>query len=86
MQHQLFSRAGVRYEVALDVLGAVIAHHSEVIAGERMKDEPNEAVIASAQKAKAELRQIRDELDHADSKAIEAVIAEYGKLARDLYQ
>ena len=29
MTNQLFSRAGVRYEVALDVLGAIIAHHSE---------------------------------------------------------
>jgi hypothetical protein len=28
----LFSRTGVRYEVALDVLGVIIAHHSEQIA------------------------------------------------------
>lgn len=51
MTNQLFSRAGVRYEVALDVLGAIIAHHSEAIAAEREKATPDEAVIAAAQKA-----------------------------------
>ena len=59
MTNQLFSRAGVRYEVALDVLGAIIAHHSEAIAAEREKATPDEAVIAAAQKAKDELRTIR---------------------------
>ncbi len=63
MTNQLFSRAGVRYEVALDVLGAIIAHHSEAIAAEREKATPDEAVIAAAQKAKDELRTIREDLD-----------------------
>jgi hypothetical protein len=86
MTNQLFSRAGVRYEVALDVLGAVIAHHSEAIASEREKVIPDEAAIVASQKVKNELRTIRDELDPNADEAIERVIAQYGQQARDLYQ
>jgi len=32
----LFSRAGVRYEVALDVLGSLIAHYAEVVCPYRL--------------------------------------------------
>ena len=76
MTNQLFSRAGVRYEVALDVLGAIIAHHSEAIAAEREKATP----------AEAELRTIREDLDPNADEAIERVITQYGQQARDLYQ
>lgn len=86
MTNQLFNRAGVRYEVALDVLGAIIAHHSEAIAAERGKATPDEAVIAAAQKAKDELRTIREDLDPNADEAIERVITQYGQQARDLYQ
>lgn len=85
MTNHLFSRAGVRYEVALDVLGAIIAHHSEMIAAERDKAVPDEAAIAAAQKAKDELRALRDELDPNTAEAIERVIEQYGPQARDLY-
>lgn len=85
MTNRLFNRAGVRYEVALDVLGAIIAHHSEVIAAERDKDVPDETAIAAAQKAKDELRALRDELDPKADEAIERVIEQYGQQARDLY-
>lgn len=85
MTNQLFNRAGVRYEVALDVLGAIIAHHSEAIAAERDKPTPDEAAIEAAQKAKDELRTLRDELDPNADEAIERVIEQYGPQARDLY-
>lgn len=85
MTNNLFNRAGVRYEVALDVLGAIIAHHSEVIAVERDKPTPDEAAIEAAQKAKDELRALRDELDPNAGDAIERVIEQYGQQARDLY-
>ena len=86
MTDQLFNRTGVRYEVALDVLGAIIAHHSETIAAEREKVAPDDAAIAAAQKAKDELRTIREELDPNADGAIEGVIAQYGQQARDLYR
>jgi hypothetical protein len=81
----IFSRTGVRFEVAQDVLGAIIAHHSERIAVERDKDQPDEAAIELAQQAKEDLRDIRDNLDPKDDKAIEAIIKNYGEQARRLY-
>lgn len=85
MTNRLFNRAGVRYEVALDVLGAIIAHYSEVIAAERDKPVPDEAIIAQAQQAKDGLRTLRDELDPNADEAIERVIEQYARQARDLY-
>lgn len=43
ISNKLFTRAGVRYEVALDVLGAIIANYSEAIAAEHEKPTPDEA-------------------------------------------
>lgn len=84
--NELFNRAGVRYEVACDVIGAVIAHHSEVIAIELDKPEPDQAVIAAAEAAKKALRDTREALDTKDIAGIEAAIATYGPQARALYQ
>ena len=56
------------------------------IAAEREKATPDEAAIAAAQKAKDELRTIREELDPNADEAIERVITQYGQQARDLYQ
>jgi hypothetical protein len=85
MTKQLFSRAGVRYEVALDVLGAIIAHHSETIAAERGKPVPDEAAIEHALQDKEALRALRDELDPKGPEAIERVIQQYAPQARELY-
>ncbi|HQE38874.1 MAG TPA: hypothetical protein PLC55_06255 [Zoogloea sp.] len=41
----LFDRAGVRYEVACDVIGALIAHYAEIMGREREQAQPNEAVL-----------------------------------------
>ncbi|MDX9737690.1 MAG: hypothetical protein RBT53_06015 [Azonexus sp.] len=81
----LFDRAGVRYEVALDILGAIIAHWSAVTATERDKPTPEASIIAEAERASAELRDLRDALDPRDSQQIEAVIAGYAPIARELY-
>lgn len=85
MTDGLFSRSGVRYEVALDVMGAIIAHYSEVIAIERDKVSPDESVIAAAQREKDLLRSVRDDLRPNADDAIERVISEYGPKARALY-
>ncbi|HHV7523731.1 TPA: hypothetical protein ACUNF5_005256 [Burkholderia orbicola] len=85
MTKKLFDRAGVRYEVAVDILGAVIAHHTEIIAAERAKDTPDQDVINREQQLKDQLRAVRDDLDPKQADAIERVIAEYGPQARSLY-
>ncbi|MCG1042173.1 hypothetical protein KQH60_06235 [Mycetohabitans sp. B8] len=86
MTEQLFSRTGVRYEVALDVLGAIIAHHSEAVAAERDKPVPDEAVIECAlQEMDALDTSLRDELDPREPEAIERVIQQYAPQARELY-
>ncbi|MCG1041217.1 hypothetical protein KQH60_01005 [Mycetohabitans sp. B8] len=85
MTEQLFSRTGVRYEVALDVLGAIIAHHSEVVAVERDKLVPDEAAIERALQAKDALYALRDELDPREPEVIERVIQQYAPWARELY-
>lgn len=82
----LFRRAGVRYEVACDVIGAVIAHFAELIGTERDRPSPDTQKIAHAQQLVTELKNIREDLDPTDSAAIEATIARLAPLARHLYQ
>lgn len=86
MSTGIFNRTGVRYEVALDVLGSIIAHHSEQIGIEREKVIPDADAITAAEEAKSALRTLREDLDPNDSEAIEAVISRYGSQARDHYQ
>ncbi len=83
---ELFDRTGVRYEVACDVLGAIIAHYSEALALEREKPFPDAAAVERIEAAKRALRTERDELDPSNSEAIKAVIRKYGPQARQLYQ
>jgi hypothetical protein len=81
----LFSRAGIRYEVALDVIGAVIAHCAEVIGDERGRPTPDEARLRQGQAMQRRLRSERNKLDRRDAAAIESAISCYGPLARRLY-
>lgn len=81
----LFDRTGVRYEVAQDVLGAIIAHHSEQIAKELEKQQPDLKAIDLANLAKDAMRDLRDSLDPNDAQGIEDVIKRFGPQARDLY-
>lgn len=82
----LFRRAGVRFEVASDVIGALIAHYSSVMGTERDRPTPDAQKIAHAQQLTTELKDIRDDLDPTDSAAIEATIERLAPLARHLYQ
>ncbi|MBV2183407.1 MAG: hypothetical protein KUL88_02540 [Rhizobium sp.] len=83
-KHGLLSRLGVRYEVALDVLGALVAHYAELVDLERDWPVPDALNLRQAGALQAALRQTRDELDPRDADAIEAVIAHYGPHARRL--
>lgn len=81
----IYSRVGVRFEVAQDVLGAIIAHHAEVLGKERSKPDPDQSVIAEALKAQEEMDNLRYGLRHDDEHAIENIIREYGPIARELW-
>jgi len=81
----LFSRAGVRYEIALDVLGALIAHYAEMLGIERSRPAPDETIVRQASALQAHLRRTRNDLDPRDAQEIESTIAHYAPLARRLY-
>ena len=85
MADNLFNRTGVRYEVACDIIGSIIAHHAEVIGQEREKPQPDEGVIQEAEGHQRRLRDLRENLDAKNAAAIEDVIATYGPEARRLY-
>lgn len=82
----LFDRSGVLYEVACDVLGALIAHYSEALALARGKPLPDSATVERIEAIKRGLRLERDDLNPSNSKAIKVVIQKYGPQARKLYQ
>lgn len=82
----LFDRAGVRYEVACDVIGALIAHYAEITGRERDRALPDEAILRLANARKAALAAERDDLNPRDGTGIEAVISRYAPLARRLYE
>lgn len=81
----LFRRSGVRFKVACDVIGAVIAHYAEAIGTERDRPSPDTQKIAHAQQLVADLKNIREDLDPKDGAAIEAAIERLAPLARHLY-
>lgn len=81
----LFDRVGVRYEVACDVMGALIAHYAEIIGREREQAQPDEAVLRVALAMKAALAAERDDLDPSDATAIETAISRYAPVARRMY-
>ena len=84
MSSGLFNRAGVRYEVACEMLGAIISHHAEVLGLENSKAIADPTVVVAAQTAISEINQLRDGLDPKDSAAVESLIAKYRPLARQL--
>lgn len=81
----IFSRVGVRFEVAQDVLGAIIAHHAEVLGEERSKANPDKTIIQKSLKAQEEMYEMRYRLRHDDEPEIERIIKEYGPIARELW-
>lgn len=84
-QRGIFSRAGVRYEVACDVIGAVIAHYAELMANELVSAKPDQRRISMAQRLTSELKDAREGLDPCEPDAIESTIERFGALARHLY-
>lgn len=80
----MFTR-GIRFEVAQDVLGSVIAHWAEAAAQARDAANPDAGHLAAIQAEQRKLRTLREELDPDDAAQIEAVIAEHAPLARRLY-
>ncbi len=84
-QAGLFCRTGVRYEVALDVLGAMISHYAEAIGLERSQANPDAAVVALYQILQAEIRNRREALDPRDAAQIEATIRRFGPRARAVF-
>ena len=86
MSRGIFSRTGVRYEVACDVIGALIAHQAEIIAAEESKPSPDRGVIADAEATQRRLRDEREGLDSHDLGAIERIIGTYGPQARAAYE
>ncbi len=81
----LFDRVGLRYEVACDVIGALIAHYAEIIGHEREQAQPDEAVLCVALAMKAVLAAERDDLDPSDATAIETAISRYAPVACRVY-
>lgn len=82
----LFSRSQLRYEVACDVMGAVISHHAHCIGQQRsLPDGGNVQIIQTHQQVKNAIALQRDLLDPDDAQAVEAAIAQFGPLARQLY-
>lgn len=84
-QAGLFCRTGVRYEVALDVMGAMISHYAEAIGRERSQANPEAAVVDLYQALQAEIRDRRDALDQQDAAQIEAAIRRFGPRARAVF-
>lgn len=81
-----FDRAGVLYEVACDVLGAILAHYSEALALERGKPVPDVVTVEQIEAVMCALRFERGELDASNARTIKAVIQTYGFQARALYR
>lgn len=84
-QTGIFRRSGVRFEVACDVIGAVIAHFASVVGTERSGTTPDTTKIARTEELMTELRNIREALDPANATGIEAAIQRLAPLARIMY-
>ena len=82
--YNTFTR-GIRFEVVQDVLGAVIAHWSEMAAQARDAANPDADYLAAIQAEQRKLRNLRADLDPRDAAQIESVLAEHAPLARRLY-
>lgn len=83
--HPSMFRAGIRHEVAQDVLGALIAHAAHELAQARQAQTPDPARIAAIEAEQRQWRDRRAALDHRDAAQVEAVIAELAPRARRIY-
>lgn len=76
---------GLRFEVAQDVLGALLAHWAEAAADALESAEADPARLAEIERQQRKYRNLRADLDPRDAVQIESVIAEHAPLARRLY-
>lgn len=81
----IFSRVGIRLEVAQDVLGAIIAHYAAEIGKELAKPNPDVSVIEAAERVQDEMDELRDSLSVQEPERLEEVIKKYGPIARELW-
>ena len=81
----IFSRVGIRLEVAEDVLGAIIAYYAQEIGKELAKPNPDVSVIEAAERAQDEMDELRDSLSVQEPERLEEVIKKYGPIARELW-
>ncbi|NMG72661.1 hypothetical protein [Parazoarcus communis] len=76
---------GIRFEVAQDVLGTLLAHWSEAAAQAQDAANPDPGRLAEIEAEQRKLRNLLHALDPRDMAQIESVIAEHAPLARRLY-
>ncbi len=81
----IFSRVGIRLEVAEDVLGAIIAYYAQEIGKELAKPNPDVSVIEAAERVQDEMDELRDSLSVQEPERLEEVIKKYGPIARELW-
>jgi hypothetical protein len=74
----------VRYEVAIDTIGMVIAAYTARIAEQERSAAPDQASIERWNQDQDRCVAARNELSIEDPQAIDRVISEYGALLRDL--
>ncbi|MBR8034632.1 hypothetical protein [Burkholderia vietnamiensis] len=81
-KNALFNHGIVRYEVALGVVGAVISKCADQIGDALRKTPPDLETVTHLQAKQRELEVLRTAIDPFDADKIDAVIAQYGPLAR----
>lgn len=59
----LFSRTGIRYEVALDVLGSLVAHYAELLDIEHSRPAPDVSIVRQAEAIQRRLRRPQNSPD-----------------------
>lgn len=82
----LFSRGHVRYEVACEIIGALIAHFADLSGRERSSRVADIELIRSWGQAQDTLREERDALASDDVFTIGRVIQTYAPAVRLLYR
>jgi hypothetical protein len=85
MHHLTIFTRGIRFELAQDILGALIAHWAEAAAQTLDAPNPDQARLSQLEAEQRKLRTLRDELDSRDAAQIESVIAQHAPAARRLY-
>lgn len=76
---------GIRFKVAQDVMGALLAHWSEAAAEVLDAANPDPGRLDEIDAEQRTLRSLRHDLDPRDAAQIETVFAEHAPLARRLY-